>query len=304
MKFNKIVLVDKTGLRNWAISELQKYSKEEVDIYSDYPKADSILIDRIAKAECALVSWNTQISEKVMKECSHLKYIGMCCSLYDESSANVDITFAKDNHITVKGVRDYGDEGLIEFIISELIRLIKGLGENQWKDEPVELTNRKLGIIGMGRTGQMLADRAKAFQMDVNYYNRSRKWNVENKGVKYMPLAELLSTCEIISTHLPKNTKLLDENLFEILGNGKILINTSLGLSFDKDHFLNWIHGNNNYAIFDGDGIGEHQEEFKKYKQIIISEKVGGWTSEAIDRLSKKVIENLKGYLEKEQVSP
>jgi len=48
----------------------------------------------------------------------------MCCSLYDEDSANVDIKIAKLNNIEVRGVRDYGDEGLIEFIISELIRLL------------------------------------------------------------------------------------------------------------------------------------------------------------------------------------
>lgn len=299
MKFNKIVLVDKTGLRDWAVSELQKYSKEEIKIYSDYPEADAILVERIGKADCVFVSWNTQISEKIMKECSNLKYIGMCCSLYEESSANVDIKYARNNDIEVRGVRDYGDEGLIEFIISELIRLIKGLGENQWKDEPVELTNRKIGIIGLGTTGQLLASIAKSFQMEVYYYNRSRKLNIENTGVTYMPLIELLSTCEIISTHLPKNAYVLDEKLFEALGNGKILINTSLGLTFEKDSFLKWIKGENNYAIFDGDGIGEHLHEFKKYSQIIANKKVGGWTSEATHRLSKKVIENVKEFLDK-----
>jgi len=299
MKFNKIVLIDKTGLRNWAISELQKYSKEKIDVYSDYPKASSILVDRIGEADCLLVSWNTQISEQVMKVCSSLRYIGMCCSLYDEASANVDIKYAKNNNIEVRGIRDYGDEGLIEFIISELIRLIKGLGENQWKDEPVELTNRKLGIIGMGTTGQMLANRAKAFHMNVSYYSRSRKSDIENSGVSYMPLKELLSTCEILSIHLPKHSCVLDDDLFKVFGDGKVLINTSLGLTFEKDSFLKWINGNNNYAIFDDDGIGEHKEEFKNYRQIISSEKVGGWTAEAIDRLSEKVIENLTDYLKK-----
>ena len=174
-KFNKIVLVDNTGLRDWAITGLQQYSKESIDVYSDYPGSDFILANRIGDADCVLVSWNTQIPESIMRQCPNLKYIGMCCSLYDASSANVDIKYAKANNIEVRGVRDYGDEGLVEFIICELIRLIKGLGRNQWKSEPVELTNRRLGIIGMGTTGQMLADRAKAFKMDVSYYSRNRK---------------------------------------------------------------------------------------------------------------------------------
>jgi len=296
MKFNKIVLVDNTGLRDWAIVELQKYSNTKMSVYPDYPKSEAALIERIGNADCVLVSWNTHITQEVMKECPNLKYVGMCCSLYDHSSANVDIHYAKNNAIEVRGVRDYGDEGLIEFIIAELIRLIKGLGAKQWKDEPVELTNRKLGIIGMGTTGQMLANRAKAFQMNISYYNRSRKPHLESNGIDYLPLEQLLASCEIISIHLPKNTQLLSDKHFGLMGNRKILINTSLGLTFDKTSFLNWIKDKNNYAIFDGDGIGNHYEEFKAYHQIVMNKKVGGWTSEAIDRLSRKVLDNIKDY--------
>ena len=293
-----MVLVDKTGLRPWAVAALQQYSSEKIDVFDDYPQEDSTLVERMRMADCVLVSWNTPIGADVMKQCPRLKYIGMCCSLYDESSANVDIGYAKAHHIEVRGVRDYGDEGLVEFILSELIRLIKGLGEHQWKAEAVELTNRKLGIIGMGTTGQMLANRAKAFGMQVSYYSRSRKPEVESNGLGYKPLEALLSTCEIVSTHLPKNTFLLNEPLFEALGTGKILINTSLGLTFEKDSFLRWISNEENYAILDGDGVGKHMKEFKPYPHIIAHEQVGGWTAEAVDRLSNKVVENVRSYLE------
>jgi lactate dehydrogenase-like 2-hydroxyacid dehydrogenase len=60
----------------------------------------------------------------------------MCCSLYDERSANVDVKAAGEQGITVHGIRDYGDEGLVEFIFAELTYLFKGLGRHQWKTEP------------------------------------------------------------------------------------------------------------------------------------------------------------------------
>ena len=62
----------------------------------------------------------------------------MCCSLYDVSSANVDIKAAQAQNITVRGIRDYGDEGVVEFIIAQLIYLYKGLGEYQWGNDPTE----------------------------------------------------------------------------------------------------------------------------------------------------------------------
>lgn len=121
------------------------------------------------------------MTAKVLSAAKDLKYVGMCCSLYDKKSANVDIDYAELNRITVKGARDYGDEGLVEYIIAELIRLIKGIGKQQWKRDAVELTGRKVGIIGMGATGKMLADRLQAFGAKVYYYNRSRKPQAEKR---------------------------------------------------------------------------------------------------------------------------
>lgn len=196
-------------------------------------------MERIQDADCVLVSWRTKIDREVIASHPSIRYIGMCCSLYDERSANVDIAAARAHGIEVRGVRDYGDEGVAEFVMSELIRLLKGLGPHQWLSEPVELQQRKLGIIGMGATGQILAHRASAFGMRVQYFSRSRKPDCEQEGYEYVPLRDLLQTSEIISMHLPRNTKLLGPEEFAALGHGKILVNTSLGAPFEAAAFGN-----------------------------------------------------------------
>ncbi|WP_291583033.1 D-isomer specific 2-hydroxyacid dehydrogenase family protein [Clostridium sp. UBA6640] len=297
MKFNKIVCIDKTGLEPWAIEELKKYSKKTIEVFDDYPQNDSEIIQRIKGADCVLVSWNTQISKEVIERCSQIKYIGMCCSLYNEDSANVDIKTARVNNIEVRGVRDYGDEGVVEFIISELIRLLKGLGEYQWRNEPVELMQRKIGIIGMGTTGRMLAKIASAFGMKVYYFSRNRKLDIENEGIEYLQLNELLKRTEIVSIHLPKNTMILGKDEFSLFGDGKILINTSLGTPFQVPAFLEWIQRKGNFAIYDEDGVGSYKKEFEKYPNIISSKKVAGWTKEARQRLSNKVLQNIEEFL-------
>ncbi|WP_208394698.1 NAD(P)-dependent oxidoreductase [Mucilaginibacter gilvus] len=161
----------------------------------------------------------------------------------------------------------------------------------------VELTNRKIGIIGLGTTGRMLADRALVFKMDVSYYSRTRKEEAEDSGLKYLPLDELLKQSEIISIHLPKSSVVLTEREFNLFGEGKILINTSLGLTFEKSSFLKWMQIPSNFSIFDGDGIGQFKQEFGEYERIISSDVVSGWTMEAKKRLAQKVIENIKNYL-------
>jgi lactate dehydrogenase-like 2-hydroxyacid dehydrogenase len=296
VKFRKIVSVDNTGLIDEVKERLASLANEII-FYEDFPKTNDEIISRINDADCVLVSWNTPIDKEVIESCPQIKYIGMCCSLYDESSANVDISTARDHGITVLGVRDYGDEGVIEFLISELVRLLHGFGKHQWKEEVLELTNQKLGIIGLGTLGQMLAKTAKVFGMEVYYYNRSRKIDLEAEGVKYLEIDELLQSVDILSTHLPRNSKVLDEDKFQLFGNGKILINTSLEPTFNMDAFAQWIEDKGNFAIFDKVAMGKHYEELKRYDRVIYSEKVAGWTSQAKARLSHKALENVKKYL-------
>lgn len=296
MRFNRIVCVDHTKLEDWAIEELQKYSESEVEVYKESPDSEEELLERIGDAEAVLVSWKTQIPENVIKECTNLKYIGMACSLYDDESANVAVDFARENGITVKGIFDYGDPGVIEFIVSELIRLLHGFGEHQWRNMPVELTDKKIGIIGLGTTGQMLAETLLPLGAELYYFSKSRKHEWEKKGVQYLEMEELLKAVEIISLHLPKNIKLLEEEEFKAFGQGKILINTSLGLPFKENAFVNWIKSEGNFAIFDGDGGASLSNETKKLNRVISHTKSAGWSAETKRRLSEKVLKNLKSY--------
>jgi len=296
IRFNNIVILDYTGLQDFALEKLQVLSEQKIVAYNDIPRDDAEILNRIRYADCVFVSWNTRINASVLSECDNLKYIGMCCSLIDFDSANVDVRYAIKKGITVKGIRDYGDEGVGEFIIAELIQLLKGLGKHQWQNEPVELTNKKVGIIGIGTTGRLTAHRLQAFGAIPYYYSRNRKPDVENEGINYLPLDELLSNCDIISFHLPRGTKVLSSDHFKSFGNGKILINTSLGLCFEKEDFEQWLNIKGNYAIFDVCAFGEYKEELSKYNNILYTEATSGWTKEAKERLSHKVLDNLSEY--------
>lgn len=298
MKFQKIVCVDHTKLEPWALEELQEYSEEKIEVFEDYPGSRKEIIARIKNADAVIVSWRTKLDKETISKCSNLKYIGMACSLYDNESANVAVDFARSRGILVKGIKDYGDPGVAEFIISELIRLFHGLGDYQWKEMPVELTDKKIGIIGLGTTGQLLAQCLLPFGADLYYFSRSRKKEWEKKGVTYLELEELLSSVDVVSLHLPKNTKILGAKEFDIFGTGKILINTSLGLPFQEAEFVDWIKKGGNFAIFDGDGKKELLEGTEELRGMITATKSAGWAAETQKRLSEKVLQNLKDSAE------
>lgn len=298
-KFQKIVCIDDTKLDEEALAELKDLS-EEVQVYTDTPADDEETIARIGDADAILVSWRTQVGKEVIEAARNLTYIGMACSLYDDDSANVDVKFARQRGIKVTGIFDYGDPGVPEFIISELIQLLNNYKGDHWKKEPRELTDLKVGIVGMGVTGKLLAKCLLPFGARIFYHSRSRKPEWEEKGVDYLDLEALLKRCEVISFHLPKNTRLMGEKEFGIFGNGKILINTSLGLPFDQEAFKNWVKNHSNFAIFDKDGKAELKKEIEEVAGVIASSSSAGWSSQTRVRLSKKVLQNIKEFLNQE----
>ena len=300
MIFRKITIIDKCGLTSPEIEKIALLSLEAISIYDDFPESENEIIKRMDDADCVLVSWHTKITAEMIQASPSLKFIGMCCSLYDEKSANVDIVEARKLGVEVKGVRDYGDEGTVEFIFSQLIFLLKGLGKNKWRNESTELTNKSIGIIGLGTLGQMVAKTAIHFGMKVFYFSRTRKHELENTGITFLPLDELMESCDIVTTHLPKNTILLTEREFSIKKPNSILINTSLGRTFEMDAFVNWIRNDRtSFAIFDGNASGSLDGELDNYSNIISSEQYSGFTIEAKKRLSQKVLLNLTTYLDK-----
>ncbi|WP_371362825.1 Hydroxypyruvate reductase [Sporomusa rhizae] len=292
--FKRTVLIDNTGIDEFVLQELKALT-EELIIYHDIPKSKNEILLRADKADAILVSWNTNLSSDIIEVLPELRYIGMCCSLYDEASSNVDIITAGRKNIVVKGVRDYGDQGVVEFIFSELIRLFLGLGNRSFRSEAVELGGIKFGVVGMGSVGRKVADAAAFFNMEVNYYSRTIK---EEIPYKYLPLSELLSQCDVISLHLPRNTVLIDEQGFKEIGAGKVLINTGLGFSFERMAFDEWIGQEGNFAILDTDSITtEFRNEYRTLANVIMNERVSGFTRNARKRLSQKVIDNMRSYL-------
>lgn len=289
MKFNKIVAVDNLGLIQEAYDKLNDYGIKII-FYSSKINEDDKLIEIIDDAECLLVSWDTVINKNVIENCKNLKYIGMCCSLFEGKSSNVDVHVAREKGIVVLGVNGYGDN-VSEFVISELIRLIHGYGTKQWKEREEELLGQKIGIIGLGATGSMLADSLNFFGADVYYYNRSKK---EGINAKYLKLDELLETVDIVSTHLPQNTFILNKEKLERFGNNKIIINTSIGPTYVFEDMKEWLLNDGNYLISDRVGAGSYINELKNIKNVIYTDKVSAKTIQMDTRLSNSVIENIE----------
>lgn len=297
-KFKKIVAVEPVNLTADAEERLKAYT-DSVQMYQERPENDDEIIRRIGDADAVLVSFTTYIGKNVLAQVPNMKYIGMCCSLYAEESANVDIRYAREHGIQVAGVRDYGDRGVVEYVIYQLVRILHGYDYPCWTEKPLELTGLKVGVIGLGTSGGMVAEALNFMQAEVSYYSRTRKPEKEEQGIHYMELSELLRENEVIITCLNKNVILLHEEEFQILGNRKILMNTSIGPASDMDALRKWISNPANILCCDSrDAIGTIAGEVEGQENVICMNGCSGKTYQSYQLLTEKVLDNMERFLE------
>ncbi|MGL5513471.1 MAG: D-isomer specific 2-hydroxyacid dehydrogenase family protein [Sporomusa sp.] len=296
--FKKLVAIEPISLILSAKQKLRDYAAEVV-LFDDIPQEDAEIIRRIGDADAVLLSYTSRIEKNVLEACPNIRYIGMCCSLYSAESANVDIRTANANNITVDGVRDYGDQGVVEYVASELIRYLHGFGDKQWQELPIELTDLKVGIVGLGTSGQMIAAGLQALGADLYYYSRTRKPEHEAKGIKYLPLNDLLPTVDVVCTCLNKNIIIFYDEQFQLLGNHKIMFNTSIGPSHDINALAKWLeHGDNEFFCDSAGALGDDTGKLLNNPHVNCMNTPSGLTKQSFDRLSEKVLKNIEAFLD------
>jgi len=103
-----------------------------------------------------------------------------------------------------------------------------------------QLSGKSLGILGMGRIGQAVAKRAKAFGMQIHYTNPAElSHEIAGDSIYHGALAEMLPLCNFLTLHAPETVEthhMIDAKALALLPHGAILINTARGgLIVDSD---------------------------------------------------------------------
>lgn len=297
MMFQKLVAIEPINLISDAEKELRRYAREIV-FYKDIPAGDAEIAARVGDADAVLLSYTSRLTRAAMEQCPNLRYVGMCCSLYSEESANVDIAYARSRSIDVRGIRDYGDRGVVEYVLWQLGEILHGFGGRPcWDPLPRELTRLRVGVVGLGVSGGMIADALHYMGADVRYYSRTRKPQAEANGLRYQPLDDLLAECEVVFTCLNKNVILLSAEQFAKLGSHKILFNTSIGPAADLSALAAWLDDPRNLFCCDTVGALGDPALLERENVRCINTSAGR-TAEAFVLLSEKVLANIQAHLQ------
>ena len=105
-----------------------------------------------------------------------------------------------------------------------------------------QVTGSRLGIIGMGRVGRAFAAKARGFDMEIHYYNRSELPAEQAQGAVYHSTVEsLLGVADFLSLHCPATpdtADLINADRLALLPEGAVIVNTARGALVDEDALL------------------------------------------------------------------
>lgn len=293
--FKKIVIVEPVFITNNGKDKLQNLC-EKFNDYDTNVLNEKETIERIGDADCILVSANTIINQAIIENCPNLKHVALCCSFYGKEFAKVDIDALERRGVTYSYLSEYGDNGTVEYVVAQTINLIHGFYGKRLKDEVYDLRGIKIGILGLGNLGTKIARVFRLLNANVYYYSKTRKKKIESElNIQYLELNELLSMVDVISINLNRDVCLIGGDNLKKYGNGKAIINTSIGKCYELESLKEWLQNKSNYYICDNLTINDDVVEILNWDNVIFTNvDSGGSTKQCLEEATEQIINNIK----------
>jgi len=165
-----------------------------------------------------------------------------------------------------------------------------------------QVTGKRLGIVGMGRVGQVMAKRARGFDMQVHYHNRSKlSPELEHGAQFHSSIESLLPQCDFLSLHCPateQTKQLLNDRTIKLLPHGAIIVNTARGALIEETALLKAIESGSISAA----GLDCFAQEpggnaaFSDHKNIFMLPHIGSATLETRDAMGFRALDNLDAF--------
>jgi len=283
---------------------------------SEYPISRQELLSAVKEADILVPTIGDKIDASILSAASsNLKLIANYGAGYD----HIDIKTALQRGIIVTNTPSVLTTDTADMTMALILAIPRKLREGHeemqsgnWKGwSPsamigMRITGKKLGILGMGRIGQAIAKRAKAFDLDINYHNRRRlhKNIEESLSASYWEnLEEMLSTIDIlvVSASLnPSSLYLLNAKCLGKMKQTAYLVNISRGEIIDQKALVRQLKdgklGGAGLDVYDSEEI--IGSDFKSLKNVFLLPHMGSSTLEGRIEMGEKVIINIKTFVD------
>jgi glyoxylate reductase len=282
----------------------------------DAPMSQAALAQAVLEAEVLVPTITDRIDARLIDAAGpQLKLIANFGAGVD----HIDVAAANARGITVTNTPGVLTEDTADMTMALILavarRLIEGAnvvragGFTGWTPTWMlgrRLRGAKLGVVGMGRIGQALARRARAFGLQVNYHNRKPvgpRIEVELEATYWESLDQMLARMDFISVncpHTPGTYHLLSARRLKLIQPHAVIINTARGEVIDEAAMANMLTA----GELGGAGLDVYEHEpainpkLAKLPNVVLMPHMGSATVEGRTEMGEKVIINIRAFLD------
>ncbi|MGO3604647.1 MAG: 2-hydroxyacid dehydrogenase family protein [Enterococcus malodoratus] len=266
------------------------------------------LIENVADCEVLICPLSTQVDRDVIDAAPKLKLIAN----FGAGFNNIDSAYAKERKIYVTNTPIVSTNATAELTAGLIIalsrrivegdHLMHGKGFDGW--DPLfflghELKDKTLGIIGMGKIGQALAQMMNAFGMKIIYNQRHPLTSEleEKLQATYYSQAEVIQQADILTLHAPLTEDthhLLTSDAFKQMKDSALLINAARGPLINESDLLQALKD----QLLAGAALDVYEfepkvtEGLKELPNVILTPHIGNASVEARDQMAAIVVKN------------
>lgn len=265
-------------------------------------------LDRAKDADILIIA-NTPLKNEIIEQCSKLKYISVAFTGIDHVGKEACI--ARD--IKVSNAQGYCTDSVVELtygLIFDLLRNIrdcdtairKGLSKNGLVGN--ELKGKTMGIVGTGAIGAEVARIAKAFGCNVVGYDLQENYKLNEIGMEYLSLEELLQKSDIVTLHMPLTNKtkgLIGSKELALMKESSLLINCARGPIVDTNALVDALENKKirgaGLDVFDMEPPLDKEYQILKVENCILTPHVAFATKESMINRAKITFGNIESWL-------
>ncbi len=262
----------------------------------------------IAKDCIGIVAGVEPLTARVMDALPNLR----CISRVGVGMDSVDLEYAKKKGIIVVNTPDGPTRGVAELTLAMTMSMLRkipqadaALKQKQWKKQIGNLIqNKKIGVIGLGRIGRMVAELFRGIKNPVIGFDpyANKEW-AEANGVELVSFEEVLKAADIVTLHIPGNadkTPVLTDKEFELMKDGAFLVNIARGGVVDEEALYDALtSGKLNAAAVDVFSSEPYEGKLCDLENIILTPHLGSYASEGKLKMEIDACQNLIDLLKK-----
>ncbi|OYT54019.1 MAG: hypothetical protein B6U72_03885 [Candidatus Altiarchaeales archaeon ex4484_2] len=298
----RILISDK--IHDKAIDEAKLFA--DVDLkFNLTPKE---LVDKIRDYDALIIRSGTKVTREVIANAGKLRIIGRAGVGLD----NIDLKAAGEKNIEVVNSPEASTISVAELAVGSLIALMRNihhghssLKKGRWDRSKLtgnELYGKKIGIIGFGRIGREVADRAKAFGMDVLAFDPNiTVEDARENNCEYRELDELIKEADVLTLHVPLTEKtrgLIDTAKIESMKKDAVIINAARGGVVNEED----LYAALKKGVIKGAAIDVFESEppegspLLELDNIVLTPHLGANTEEAQINAGAVVVEKIRNH--------